>query len=70
MKPHIEITKQDMKDVADGGKHCQLIHDGWVYHENEDRTQGFYSNPNGFDCHNLCLDDAYKLNQMIKSWGQ
>ena len=66
----IEITDEQMKNVSDGGKHCELMRAGWAYSENEDGTQGFYSYPGGFDASGLCLDDAWKINRMIQSWGE
>lgn len=67
---HVELTDQDMKRVADGGKHCKLLAVGWVYSENDDGTEGFYSKPDAFDAGNLCLEDAWKLHNMIEAWGK
>ena len=69
-KPHIEITNEDARCVADGAKHCELISAGWFYSENEDGTEGFYSMPNAFDAGNLCLSDAYQLYKMIQGWAK
>jgi len=68
-KPHIEITEEQGQQVLRGAKHCELFKAGWNYTENDNGTEGFYSYPQGFDCSNLCLDDAYKLHKMIEAWG-
>lgn len=65
MMPHIEITKEDAKRVADGGKHCKLIHAGWVCEED-----GTYTKPDAFDAIGVCLDDAYKLQTILDRWSE
>lgn len=59
-----------MKRVEAGGKHCELLANGWTYSENEEGTGAYYSFPSGFDSQNLCLSDAYQLHKMIEAWGK